>query len=116
MAKIGLEKVEFYAYHGYSVEERKVGCRFELDIEVDLDLDQNNWEDNISHTLNYQSLYTVCKEIMKIEQRLIETVAIQIVQEIKLLDDRINSVKVKIKKLDPPIHGHIRNAFVEIEC
>ncbi len=115
MAKIGLEKIEFYAFHGYSAEERKVGCRFELDVTIDLDLDRHNWQDSIEKTVNYENIYQICKSEMKTEQRLIETVALRIINKLKSLDPKINKVSIKLKKLDPPIHGHIRNAFVELE-
>jgi dihydroneopterin aldolase len=34
MAVIGLEKVRFYAYHGYYEEENIIGGEFELDVFV----------------------------------------------------------------------------------
>ncbi len=115
MARIGLEKIEFYAYHGYSEAERKIGCRFELDIVLTLALDELHWKDTIDNTIDYEVVYKLCKEEMKVEQRLIETVALRIITRVKSLSDKIEKVFVRLKKIDPPIRGHIRSAFVEIE-
>lgn len=114
MAKIGLEKIEFYAYHGFYDEERNIGGRYQVDVSVDMTLDKKNWDDNIGQTIDYQLMYAVCEGAMKNQEKLIETVALRIAQGIKMLNDNIASVNVKLKKLNPPIYGQIGSAFVEI--
>ncbi len=114
MEIIGLEKVEFYGYHGFYPEERTIGGRYQIDIEVSVDLDRDHWEDNIGETVNYEKLHQICLDEMNIQQKLIETVALRILNRTKALGESVQSVSIQLRKLNPPIKGQIRSAFVKM--
>jgi dihydroneopterin aldolase len=70
--------------------------------------------DEISKTINYVTLYQICKENFKLESKLIETVAYQILNQIKNEFKGLEQINIKIKKMNPPIKGQVQNSFVEL--
>ncbi len=113
MAKVGLEGMQFYAFHGYYDFERRVGNQFSVDVILDLDI-QGDPEEKITNTINYEIIHQTCKKYMKKRYRLLESLAYDIANDLKKGDDIINNVKVRIEKLNPNMEGKIGNALVEI--
>lgn len=114
ITKVGLKGAEFYAFHGYYLEEQKAGNKFIIDIEVEIK-SFDSMDDNINDTINYEELYAICKAEMTVTQKLLETVVLNIIQKIK--SDYSNVLKgvVKLEKLSPQMGGKIEKAFVEMK-
>jgi dihydroneopterin aldolase len=112
--KISLEGLEFHAYHGVYPHERDSGNWFEVDITVDADFSEGAARDEISGTVNYETLFSIIKAEMEKPSKLLETVAGQIVD--KVLQDlpAVEKVELKIAKLNPPIGGKCRKASVSL--
>lgn len=60
MTRIGLEGMEFFAFHGYYEAERKMGNTYQLDVFVTLKNELKGTED-IWDTVNYEHIYDICK-------------------------------------------------------
>jgi dihydroneopterin aldolase len=60
-----LRGMEFYAYHGVHPEERRLGQRFVVDLEVELDLVPAGRSDTLEATVNYGTLYHTVRAIVK---------------------------------------------------
>jgi len=114
MIKVALQGVEFFAYHGFYPEEQLIGTRFLIDIEVSFVQLANLSEDNISHTVNYETLYAIVSQEMLEPKKLLETVGQNIIDRIKAAFDFIKRAEVTIKKLNPPFKGPIANSAVTI--
>lgn len=116
MGKIILEKMQFYAYHGFFEEERVVGANYELTIALDVDISLPGHTDNLAHTLNYQAVYDVAKEQMKIKSHLVEHVAQRIVD--KLLTDykQIQHIELSLSKLNPPLGGQVERVTIQLSA
>jgi dihydroneopterin aldolase len=112
--KIFLEGLEFHAYHGVYPHERDSGNWFEVDIMVEADFTTGAIKDEISGTVNYETLFEIIKAEMEKPSKLLETVAQQIVD--KVLNDlpEVEKVELKISKLNPPIGGKCRKAAVSL--
>ncbi len=110
---VSLEGLEFKAYHGFYDEERKRGNRFICDIAVELKSFDSS-DDNITDTVNYEEIYHIVDEEMKKTCKLIETVAYNIIERVKLIDN-VTGAKVKIIKLNPPLVGIASQAVVEMK-
>jgi dihydroneopterin aldolase len=109
------EKIQFYAYHGVLEEENRLGQKFEVDLEMYLDLQKAGESDSISDTINYAKVYDVVNEIlMGTKRQLLEAIAENIAQEI-LKQFAINEIVVRVRKLNPPIHGYLKSVSVEIK-
>ena len=114
MAKVALRGMKFYAFHGYYEFERRVGCNFILDVEAFLDINQDPNE-QIENTVNYESLYDICQQYMSKKYRLLESVAFDIAQHIKKEHNIVTKVKVTLAKMDPPLPGKVEKSEIEIE-
>ena len=115
MDKISLNKMEFYGYHGVFSEETKLGQRFIVDLEVEVDLKKAGETDTLEYSVNYGQLYFDVKEIVEGKPfKLIEAVAEKVAQTLLESYLLINSVKVCVIKPDPPIPGHYQSVSIEI--
>jgi 7,8-dihydroneopterin aldolase/epimerase/oxygenase len=121
MALIALEDMRFYAYHGLYEEERILGTHFILDIFIETDITsadtiEEHGMDKLINTINYETVYDICKIQMREEnsEKLLETVLHNIIDALKKQFSTIQVVRVKIKKLNPPMSGQIGAASIEI--
>ena len=79
MMKIVLHGAEFFAHHGFYTEEQKLGNLFIVDIEVGFT--PKDHVNDLGDTMNYEKLYDIACEQMKITRELLETVAQEIMTE-----------------------------------
>ena len=114
MQKIALKGMQFHSFHGYYAEERSVGNTYEVDVIATKDLKLAEMNDNLDKTINYESIYRVCKEEMGTAQRLIETVASRILQRLGDEVDPKAKYTVVIRKKNPLLGGLVDHAMIEI--
>lgn len=114
IGKVVLEGLEFHAYHGVYAHERSSGNKFEVDIEVETELQPAAFEDDLSGTLNYEDLYAIVKEEMERPAKLLERVGHAMAERVLHLFPRALFVQVKIAKFNPPIGGVCRKASVTV--
>ncbi|MBN2669608.1 MAG: dihydroneopterin aldolase [Bacteroidales bacterium] len=113
MGLIQIEGMEFYAYHGHFAEERVVGNDFIIDITIETSLEAAAASDDIADAVNYQEIYNLIKEEMKVKSALLENIADRIINAIYIeFPDQIRFVKVKVSKMNPPLNGKIRNVSI----
>jgi dihydroneopterin aldolase len=101
---VALHGAEFFAYHGFYPEEQFTGSCFIVDIDVTFNPSGTNGglsTDDLNDTVNYEDLYDIACQRMLQAQKLIETVATFIIDDIKARYAFIEEVKVSIKKLNP---------------
>ena len=114
MVTFGLKGMRFHSFHGYYTEEQSVGNTYELDVLLRTPLKLSNLDDELANTINYESIYRLCKEEMAKPVRLIETVAKSIHDQMMDLE-RVNYCKVSIRKMNPLLGGLVDHALVEVE-
>ena len=112
MAKIVLNKLEFYAYHGHFKEEQKVGNKFIVDLTIVTDIRQAAKTDNLEDALDYTQVYNVISETMKQKCYLIETVLMNIVRNLFAKFYQIQHLEISLKKLNPPLGGKVESVGV----
>ena len=89
----------FHAFHGVTEHERESGQRFEVDVELVLDLSLAGRTDLIEHTIDVREIYeTVTEVVMEGNFRLIEAMAERIAD---VLFDRYNVKDVSIRIVKP---------------
>lgn len=100
-----LEGMRFYAYHGVNPEERTLGQRFVVDVELRADLRAAGSNDDIGSTINYSAVYERVRDIVTGEPRdLIETVAHEIATTL-LREFPAEAAIVKVRKPEVSIRG-----------
>lgn len=113
MHTIRLQNATFFAHHGVSSEEQHTGGRYEVDVEVKLDFGKAAKEDDLNHTLCYESMYQIVKYVVQSKRNsLIERIAYLIANQVSELSDRIESVEVAVRKRNPPVGGTVDAAEV----
>ncbi len=111
--KVSLEGVRFFAFHGFYPEEQVLGTEFILDIDASLDVFDNG-KDDLANTVNYVRLFEIASEEMKITRKLIETVAHSILERIRHEFLAVQTIRVSIRKLNPPMGAEVRNSAIEL--
>ncbi|WKZ58981.1 MAG: dihydroneopterin aldolase [Cyclobacteriaceae bacterium] len=112
--RVALEGLEFHAFHGVYPHERESGNWFEVDIAVETDFSAAAFEDDLSGTVNYETLFAIVKEEMDKPSKLLETVAGKIIDDILQELPVVHSVDIKISKVNPPIGGKCKRATVQV--
>lgn len=113
--KIILSGMVFYGFHGANSEEKELGQRFIVDLEVEYNLRPAGASDNLPDTINYSRFYGIVKEVMEGPSiNLLEAVAQRIASNV-LERYPVESAMVRLKKPEVPIKGSILDyAAVEI--
>jgi dihydroneopterin aldolase len=114
MDRIVLHNMAFYGYHGLSGEERELGGRLSVDVELHRDLTDAARHDDIAHTVDYRRVYQVVERVV-VENRfkLLESLA-EAVAEKLLLQLPVEVAVVRVRKTSPPLHGHLDWVGVEV--
>jgi dihydroneopterin aldolase len=115
MGIVTLEGLEFFAYHGYYKEERKIGNKYHVDVSVELDLSKAAQKDRLSETLDYEILYKLIFEVMQKPTKLLEHIAQRVIDQVYANFSQIQSVEVTVAKHNPPVGGVCRWAKVTLK-
>lgn len=115
MGTIRIEQMEFYSFHGCFEEERIVGNRFIVDLEMETDCTRACETDDIADALNYQTAYDLVKEEMKTKSYLLEHIACRILDSLFATFPQLEVARVKVSKMNPPMGGKIKDVSVEVE-
>lgn len=114
-ATIRLINMSFYGYHGNSPAEKETGRRFEVDCEFVVDIRRAAETDSLSKTVDYTRVYSTIEDILKNNKfNLIETLADRMADAV--FDNfAIDKLKIKVRKMTPPIPGNIDCFEIETE-
>ncbi len=113
--KVGVQGMQFYAYHGFYEAENVIGNDYLVDVETIIDFPDTNIDDELSNTLNYEVIYNTTKSIMSKSVKLLETIGTSIIDELTSNYSEIKQITIRIKKLNPPFGGQVHASFVEIK-
>ncbi|MEX0771718.1 MAG: dihydroneopterin aldolase [Balneolales bacterium] len=106
MDTITLKSLFFLAKHGYHEIERVEGNKFEVDIIFGLHLKGPGESDDLSQTIDYSQVYDTVDSIMHGPSvKLLETLASKIGDKLYSDFPQLISLKVSIRKLNPPMSG-----------
>lgn len=105
MGIVALEGIEFFAYHGVSDEEQKIGNKFSIDVVITTDFTEAARYDRLKDTVNYEVVYQVVARVMQTPSRLLEHIAYKIIQEIREVYPNVESIEVEVSKFNPPVGG-----------
>jgi len=112
MDKIELEGVKLYAYHGCMDEESRIGSDYTVELTIWANLEHSAKTDVLADTVDYVLLNQIIEEEMAIRAKLLEVVALRIVNRTFVDEPRVKKVKVKVTKMAPPINGDVEKVSV----
>lgn len=116
MDKICIRRLEVYAYHGVYEEEKRLGQKFYITAELELDTRKAGMTDELQMSVNYGE---VCQKIVewtqKHRRKLIEAAAEDIARYLLLQYPTVRKVTVELEKPGAPVPYAFDTVFVHIE-
>lgn len=106
--------MQIHAHHGVMEQERIVGADFSLDLEIYTDFRRAMETDNLSETISYADIYEIVKKEMAIPSQLLEHVGGRIVKALKQTFPSIDSIKLRLTKVNPPLGADCEGMGIEI--
>ncbi|MBU6340450.1 MAG: dihydroneopterin aldolase [Bacteroidetes bacterium] len=104
--------MKFYAYHGVYEAERRIGTTYEVDVRVTASVGKAVETDDLANTINYETIYQICRIEMSKPRQLLESVLSGIVEGIKKQFLEMEGLEVSIKKMHPPLGGRVAYALL----
>ncbi|MDP1675856.1 MAG: dihydroneopterin aldolase [Bacteroidota bacterium] len=113
---IKLHNAVFYAYHGALTDEKNLGGKFEIDVELHCELGNAKKNDSLSETVNYEKVYSLMKKVVTEKKyNLIEALAHSISIGILENFEKVQKTIVRVRKPGAPVHGVVDTIEVQIE-
>lgn len=114
MDRILLNGLVFFGKHGCHAAENELGQKFLVDIELECDLRAAGETDSLEDTLDYVAIYNHAREVMEGESaQLLEHLA-QRIADFALLDARVVSAWVRLRKPHIALPGALDFIGIEI--
>ena len=108
-----MHRMEYYGYHGVFAEERKLGQRYYIDLEMEMDLREAGEQDVLSKTVNYAEVHETVKDIVENKSfQLIEALGEVIASSLLDTYTSIYALTVKVTKPHPPFDIHFQGVTV----
>lgn len=102
-ARLVIEGLELWGFHGVLEDERRKGGRFRIDLELDVDLQTALETDRVEDSVDYRSVVGIAREVNRSHRySLIEVFADAIAEAILANFQRVHKISVRVAKLNPP--------------
>jgi len=110
---IRINEMIFYGYHGVHPEERKLGQRFIVNLEIETNHSKDSAIKELHDTVDYTQVYEVIKLIMETHKFLLleecaNTILTTVLDRFRL----VTTATVSIRKPSVPINGHLSSVEI----
>ncbi len=114
MGILRVKNMAFFGYHGVRPEERELGQRFEVDVEMAYEMARAAASDRVGDAINYQAVYEAVEAVVTGEAvHLLEALASRIAETVMERFPAQRAV-IRVRKMHPPIPGFTGCAEVEV--
>lgn len=107
--------IKLYAFHGCMDEEARIGGNYIVDVYLETDFSEAALNDELSQTIDYVQINAIVTTEMAIRSKLIEHVGQRTWTRLTNEINGITYLKLKIRKLIPPINGNVDEVAICIE-
>ena len=107
--------IEIFAYHGCMDEEAKLGGKYIVDVEIETNFLKAAESDKLIDTIDYVDIRRIVVEEMAIRSKLIEHVGYRIQERFRAEFTNMIKSRVKVRKINPPIEGVVKEVAIVIE-
>lgn len=109
-----LKNAEFYSYHGVKSEEKKLGGKYQVDLDLYYNATNAIINDNVKYALNYEEAAFCIAEVINGESyHLIETIANEILNMLMEKFPVLLKANVKVRKINVPMRQVVE--YIEVE-
>jgi len=113
--RILLANMAFQARHGVHDWEKVQPQRFEVDVELGLDLQPSALEDDLTRTVDYGPVYDTVRQVVEsTTYNLLEALAEAICHELLASQPLVEEVTVRVRKPEVRLGGPLEYAGVEV--
>jgi 7,8-dihydroneopterin aldolase/epimerase/oxygenase len=103
MLTIALSRIEFDGRHGATAVERRASRKFEVDLEIDVDVSAAERSDKLADTVDYSHVADLIVGIGVGEpHHLLESLARRMVDNVRGRFPAVKRVRLELRKLNPP--------------
>lgn len=114
-AKIVIDSLELHAFHGWHKHEGEFGQHFMVDLEMTVDAARAAQTDQLADALDYGAVIGAARRLFSERRyRLLEAVAMAVARGLLAEFAAIESIRIRVKKLAPPVPEKVAFAGVEI--
>ncbi len=115
LTRLSIINAEYYAYHGVKPEEKKLGGKYEVDLDMYYDSTTAIIKDDVQDAVNYEeALFCVSEVINGTENyNLVETICNEILNMLMDKFEHLLSATVRVRKLNVPVKRVI--GYIEAE-
>jgi dihydroneopterin aldolase len=116
MLTISLVRLEFDGRHGATAVERRATRKFEVDVELDVEVGAAERNDKLADTVDYSRVAEIIVGIGTGEpHHLLESLARRMVDNVRGRFSAVKGVRLELRKLNPPTcPGHPAWSAVKI--
>ncbi len=115
MDKILVRNLKIFAYHGVNPEEKEDGQNFVFDIDAYVDISVPCVTDNVEDTVSYAKIIKDTVRIFTLQKDdLLERAAQRVADGLFESFDKIQSLRILLKKPEAPIKADFEYVGVEI--
>lgn len=112
---IRLKDITIFGFYGVSPQEREVGQKIQIDLDLYADLSAACTSDSLQDTINYESVYTSVMEVVGAGKRyrLLETLGEEIC-DVVIRKYPVEKVKIRLRKLNLPFPNNLSNIEIRL--
>ena len=112
---IRLKNITIFGFYGVSPQEREVGQKIEIDLDLHTDLSAACTSDSLKDTINYETVYTTIMELVDAGKRyrLLESLGEEICNAV-LQQYPVSKVRIGMRKLNLPFPNNLSHVEIEL--
>ncbi len=115
IARITLADIGLVGHHGYHAAEKELGQRFEVDVDLWVDIEAPGKSDRLAEAVNYEEVYRVVERVMQTDRfSLLEALASDMATAI-YEQFEIEGVTVRVRKPSVPHCPNLGHVEIEVE-
>lgn len=113
LVRLCLHNVELYGYHGVLPQERVLGSKYALDVEVWYDAARAAQTDRVEYAVNYSEVLEVVVGVFETPYHLLEALSEAIICAVMEHFTLVEYIVLRIRKFSVPLGRPV--AYVELE-
>ena len=112
---IRLKNITIFGFYGVSPQEREVGQKIEIDLDLHANLSAACASDSLQDTINYETVYTTVMELVDAGKRyrLLESLGEEICNAV-LRQYPVTKVRIGMRKLNLPFPNNLSHVEIEL--
>jgi len=115
MDHIRIKDIIVYGHYGVSNEEREVGQRLLMDLDLELDLSGAAASDALAETVSYEKVYSAAKARAEgLRCKLLEHLASRVADELLRVHPSLERITVILRKMNLPFPNTCREIEVQL--